>query len=154
MKDAYTRRATHESGLRYSLLIDSMPYGDMPQLSVEQINRILNYALSTKALKGHMKLMDNSMLVRFPLLRSITHSDSNPTALTLPPSVSHRGVRGRLVTVRLRHCIQSLPPGLVHACLSNRHQSPVSTHEPASLTAYHLANHNLTSAAQHGCFGI
>jgi dynein heavy chain, axonemal len=60
---AYQGRRQAESALLYNLLIDSMPYGDMPQFNVEQINRMLNYALNNKALKTQMKLMDTSMLI-------------------------------------------------------------------------------------------
>lgn len=60
---AYRGRADAERTLRLSLLVDCMPYGDVPQLSVEQINRMLNYALNNKALKTQMKLMDTSMLI-------------------------------------------------------------------------------------------
>lgn len=60
---AYRGRADAERVLRLSLLVDCMPYGDVPQLSVEQINRMLNYALNNKALKTQMKLMDTSMLI-------------------------------------------------------------------------------------------
>lgn len=60
---AYQGRADAERTLRLSLLVDCMPYGDVPQLSVEQINRMLNYALNNKALKTQMKLMDTSMLI-------------------------------------------------------------------------------------------
>jgi dynein heavy chain len=60
---AYRSRRETEAALLENLLIDSMPHSDMPQLPVEQINRMLNYALNSKALKTQMKLMDTSMLV-------------------------------------------------------------------------------------------
>jgi dynein heavy chain, axonemal len=60
---AYRSRRDTEVALLEGLLIDSMPHSDMPQLPVEQINRMLNYALNSKALKTQMKLMDTSMLV-------------------------------------------------------------------------------------------
>lgn len=62
--EAFESRRIAERMLQYSVLVDSMPYGDMPQLTVEQINRMLNYALNNKTLKSQMKLMDTSMLVR------------------------------------------------------------------------------------------
>jgi dynein heavy chain, axonemal len=60
---AHARRAEAERALRHSLLIDSMPYGDLPQLKAEQINRMLHHALNNKALKTQMKFMDTSMLI-------------------------------------------------------------------------------------------
>ena len=60
---AYRGRRNTEAQLMYNLLVDSMPYGDMPQLNVEQINRMLNYALNNKTLKTQMKLMDTSILI-------------------------------------------------------------------------------------------
>lgn len=60
---AYRGRCDAEQTLQLSLLVDCMPYGDMPQLSVEQINRILNNSLNNKSLKTQMKLIDTSMLI-------------------------------------------------------------------------------------------
>jgi dynein heavy chain, axonemal len=60
---AYARRHDAEAALLHALVVDSMPHSDTPQLRVEQVNRMLNYALNNKALKSHMKLMDTSMLV-------------------------------------------------------------------------------------------
>lgn len=60
---AYRGRCDKEEALQLSLLVDCMPYGDMPQLSVEQINRMLNSALNSKGLKTQMKLIDTSMLI-------------------------------------------------------------------------------------------
>lgn len=60
---AYRGRCDAEQTLQLSLLVDCMPYGDMPQLSVEQINRMLNSALNNKSLKTQMKLIDTSMLI-------------------------------------------------------------------------------------------
>lgn len=60
---AYRGRCEAEQSLQLSLLVDCMPYGDMPQLSVEQINRMLNNALNNKSLKTQMKLIDTSILI-------------------------------------------------------------------------------------------
>ena len=56
------RRDT-EAALLHSLLVDSMPHADVPQLNVEVMNRVLGHALSTKSLKAQMKLIDTTMLV-------------------------------------------------------------------------------------------
>ncbi|KAF6265909.1 dynein heavy chain 2 [Scenedesmus sp. NREL 46B-D3] len=47
--------------LAYELCIDSMPVDDVPQLSTEQVNRVLNFALNSKKLKD--RLMDTSSLI-------------------------------------------------------------------------------------------
>lgn len=60
---SYRGRCDAEQALQLSLLVDCMPYGDMPQLSVEQINRMLNSALNNKSLKTQMKLIDTSILI-------------------------------------------------------------------------------------------
>ncbi|KAK3247674.1 hypothetical protein CYMTET_42830 [Cymbomonas tetramitiformis] len=47
--------------LLYNLYVDSMPTEDIPPLTVEQINRMLGFALNSKKLKD--KLMDTSQLI-------------------------------------------------------------------------------------------
>jgi len=59
--EAYAARARAMSMLRYSLYIDSMPTEDIPPLTVEQINRMLGFALNSKKLKD--KLTDTSQLI-------------------------------------------------------------------------------------------
>lgn len=58
---ALARRAKAEEALQYALLVDSMPTEDIPPLTVEQINRMLGFALNSKKLKD--KLMDTSQLI-------------------------------------------------------------------------------------------
>ncbi|WIA31960.1 hypothetical protein OEZ86_002815 [Tetradesmus obliquus] len=53
--------STAEVQLAYELCIDSMPVDDVPQLSTEQVNRVLNFALNSKKLKD--RLMDTSSLI-------------------------------------------------------------------------------------------
>lgn len=54
-------RIKAENMLRYNLFVDSMPTEDIPPLTVEQINRMLGFALNSKRLKD--KLMDTSQLI-------------------------------------------------------------------------------------------
>lgn len=53
--------AAAEVQLAHELCIDSMPIDDVPQLSTEQVNRVLLFALNSKKLKD--KLMDTSSLI-------------------------------------------------------------------------------------------
>lgn len=50
-----------EVQLAYELCIDGMPLDDVPQMTTEQVNRVLNFALNSKRLKD--KLMDTSTLI-------------------------------------------------------------------------------------------
>eukprot|EP00879_Flechtneria_rotunda_P028244 GHRR01030336.1.p1 GENE.GHRR01030336.1~~GHRR01030336.1.p1 ORF type:complete len:375 (+),score=131.41 GHRR01030336.1:177-1301(+) len=47
--------------MAYQLCIDSMPIDNVPQLTTEQVNRVLNFALNSKKLKD--RLMDTSSLI-------------------------------------------------------------------------------------------
>ena len=58
---AYVARAACVKMLRYQLFVDSMPTEEIPPLTVEQINRMLGFALNSKKLKD--KLMDTSQLI-------------------------------------------------------------------------------------------
>ncbi|WIA11828.1 hypothetical protein OEZ85_011917 [Tetradesmus obliquus] len=58
---AHASLAAAEVQLAYELCIDSMPVDDVPQLSTEQVNRVLNFALNSKKLKD--RLMDTSSLI-------------------------------------------------------------------------------------------
>lgn len=53
--------AAAEEQLAYELCIDSMPIDDVPQLTTEQVNRVLMFALNSKKLKD--KIMDTSSLI-------------------------------------------------------------------------------------------
>ena len=59
--EAYGLRRRTESSLRYNLFVDSMPTEEIPPLTVEQINRVLGFALNSKRLRE--KLMDTSQLI-------------------------------------------------------------------------------------------
>ena len=58
---AYAARAEVVKQLHYHLYVDSMPTEDVPPLTVEQINRMLGFALNSKKLRD--KLMDTSQLI-------------------------------------------------------------------------------------------
>ncbi|KAK9803422.1 hypothetical protein WJX72_010826 [[Myrmecia] bisecta] len=58
---AHRSKAHAEALLRYHLCVDSMPTDDIPPLTMEQINRMLGFALNSKKLKD--KLMDTSQLI-------------------------------------------------------------------------------------------
>jgi dynein heavy chain len=58
---AHASLAAAEVQLAFELCIDSMPVDDVPQLSTEQVNRVLTFALNSKKLKD--KLMDTSNLI-------------------------------------------------------------------------------------------
>jgi dynein heavy chain len=58
---AHASLAAAEVQLAYELCIDSMPVDDVPQLSTEQVNRVLTFALNSKKLKD--RLMDTSSLI-------------------------------------------------------------------------------------------
>jgi dynein heavy chain len=58
---AHASLAAAEVQLAYELCIDSMPVDDVPQLSTEQVNRVLNFAANSKKLKD--RLMDTSGLI-------------------------------------------------------------------------------------------
>jgi dynein heavy chain len=58
---AHASFAGAEVQLAYELCIDSMPVDDVPQLSTEQVNRVLTFALNSKKLKD--RLMDTSGLI-------------------------------------------------------------------------------------------
>lgn len=63
MAEAYATRARAEALMRYHLCIDCMPTDDVPTLTTEQVNRILSYALNSKALKD--RLLDTSQVRRW-----------------------------------------------------------------------------------------
>lgn len=56
-----TAVAAAEVQMAFELCVDSMPIDDVPQLTTEQVNRVLNFALNSKKLKD--RLMDTSTLI-------------------------------------------------------------------------------------------
>ena len=57
----YTLRGETEKTLLYHLYVDSMPTEDVPPLTVEQVNRVLGFALNSRKLRD--KLMDTSQFI-------------------------------------------------------------------------------------------
>jgi hypothetical protein len=58
---AHAGLAAADSQLAFELCVDSMPVEDVPQLTTEQVNRVLAWALNTQKLQE--KLMDTSSLI-------------------------------------------------------------------------------------------
>jgi dynein heavy chain len=54
-------RGETEKTLLYHLYVDSMPTDDVPPLTVEQVNRVLGFALNSRKLRD--KLMDTSQFI-------------------------------------------------------------------------------------------
>jgi dynein heavy chain len=58
---AHAGLAAADTQLAFELCVDSMPVEDVPQLTTEQVNRVLAWALNTQKLQE--KLMDTSSLI-------------------------------------------------------------------------------------------
>ena len=104
---AYHARRDAEAALMRALVIDSMPHHELPQLGIDQINRVLASALNSKALKAQLKLLDTSMLVNevnidfARTLNQITLEHMAATEITVSDSTMQRASG---------HALASKPP--------------------------------------------